>query len=392
MKLKLITVAAVLYTSLAVAQTTLVSYEYWFNQDTANRTTQAIGNTSINASSLSSGYHTLYMRVKDSNGKWSSVLYREFNKPNNNFSSGINAYQYWFDTDTANTTTVAITAAAHINQAAIIGATALAPGEHTLYMRTKENNGNWSAVLYRNFVKPANLPTNKIVSVRFWSDTTNTSNPIDMQQFVFPTPAQYLDYSALLDFCSSTIGNRKMFFQLRDTRGYWSAVISHSSYNVNMVSTGAPTGITVSQSGTNLVASSPWGIQWYEETTGLLVGETNDTLSNPQQGNYYAVITNNCGTDTSNIVPVIISEIGKQADEMKVSVFPNPSNGYFTIQINEEQPTNTVLTITNAMGAVVWQQELAARRTTFFLNNATGVYFANLGNDKTSIIKRIVIE
>ena len=87
------------------SNTTIVTSEYWFDNDYANHVDQAVNNqteyylnTDIAASSLINGVHVLNIRFLDGNGAWSTVLAQSFIKAGGNIvSNSIIGYRYWFN-------------------------------------------------------------------------------------------------------------------------------------------------------------------------------------------------------------------------------------------------------------------------------------------------------
>ena len=78
-----------------------------------------------------------------------------------------------------------------------------------------------------------------------------------------------------------------------------------------------------------------YNYQWYEVTNGMIAG-ANDSLYIPiQPGDYYCVITDSTGCiGTSNTINVIGAGINDLVTGNLFSVHPNPSNGWFLIELN----------------------------------------------------------
>lgn len=78
-----------------------------------------------------------------------------------------------------------------------------------------------------------------------------------------------------------------------------------------------------------------------------------------------------------------------------VQVFPNPSNGNFTVMFREELNTELNVSVVNMVGQVVETQVVnpsATRTTTFDLSNeAAGVYFVRVDGDEGSVVKKIMV-
>lgn len=66
-----------------------------------------------------------------------------------------------------------------------------------------------------------------------------------------------------------------------------------------------------------------------------------------------------------------------------ISVYPNPSNGVFTVELNERADVQVM----NILGSVVYRQELSAFKNVIDLSSqASGVYFVNVNGEVTKIV------
>ena len=73
--------------------------------------------------------------------------------------------------------------------------------------------------------------------------------------------------------------------------------------------------------------------------------------------------------------------------ELEVSVYPNPSNGIFSMQMNNEQLTNInyQLSIYNVMGEKVFQSQISNLKLQISLDAPSGIYFYKLSSLKEII-------
>ena len=168
----------------ASAQPNIVFAEYFVDNDPGfgNATSISIVPSpnisdnlfNVSIGSLLSGLHTLFIRSKDANGKWSVTNPKIFYKTSaSGISSNITRAEYFFDTDPGfgNATNIPVTAGTdvpNINLSASIGG--LTAGVHYLSLRSKNANGIWSVTNNMPFYKPGPVIGN-IVNAEYFFDT-----------------------------------------------------------------------------------------------------------------------------------------------------------------------------------------------------------------------------
>ena len=154
---------------------TMSQYDYWLDNDYANRTSVE-GTTidtplSIDISSLLPGVHFFNYRAKDNTGKLGG-LYRYLffvGGSGNAGSSTMSQYDYWLDNDYANRKTVNSTT---INSPLSIDISSLSIGVHFFNFRPKDTNGQLGGLYRYLFFKQANEAemTEKLARVEMWID------------------------------------------------------------------------------------------------------------------------------------------------------------------------------------------------------------------------------
>jgi len=138
----------------------IVAMEYFFDTDPGFGNGMAIAvsadtitNTTfdIDISALDAGFHKVYFRVKDETGKWSLSLVEQVfrviygpavDKPD------IIAMEYFIDTDPGfgNGTNVSVNADPVVGLTFNVDISGSSSGEHILYVRTMDENNNWSLI------------------------------------------------------------------------------------------------------------------------------------------------------------------------------------------------------------------------------------------------------
>jgi hypothetical protein len=214
------------------SQSAIKGYEYWFNDDYANKTTATVTptqrlliNKDIPTNGLIGGINILNFRSFDNSGKYSSIVSHFFFKtslPENNTSPEIVAYEYWLDTDYENAVLISTPVQQQVNISELISMSSLKNGVHNFNIRFKDNTYLWSSVVSHFFYKtPGQIITqNMITEYRYWmnNDFANVKN-------VRLTPAQQVNATGNLDLTNLPKGNHEIHFQFKDTLGMWSVVM-----------------------------------------------------------------------------------------------------------------------------------------------------------------------
>ncbi|MFT3980739.1 MAG: T9SS type A sorting domain-containing protein [Ferruginibacter sp.] len=163
------------YPSAPAAMVDITAAEYFIDDDPGFGNATAIAMSAstdisniaaqVNVSGLTTGVHRLYLRSRNSNGRWSLTnvtaftVDQDYAYPDAPAAPGNISYaEYFFDDDPGfgNGTGIAITPGTDISNMTFSANTAgLADGAHTLYIRSKNN---WSITNYISFIKGQVLP------------------------------------------------------------------------------------------------------------------------------------------------------------------------------------------------------------------------------------------
>ncbi|MCB9189346.1 MAG: PKD domain-containing protein [Flavobacteriales bacterium] len=245
MKHLLLQFALMLAVSWCFGQSTVVGYEYWFDQGFSSKVENSISPTqsftfdaNISTTGLSTGIHSFNFRTYDANGLFSVVLSQYFYKVPESGSSSNNlvAYEYWFDEDYANAQVISSVPQQQIDLTTIMQATGFSFGIHTLNIRFKDQSGLWSGVLSQYFYKvPESVSsTNNIVAYEYWFD----GDYANVERV--NTPVQKtLNVNDLLNTSVLNVGIHSFQIRFLDEAGLWSSIISEPFYKTPEIDGGS---------------------------------------------------------------------------------------------------------------------------------------------------------
>ena len=132
--------------------------------------------------------------------------------------------------------------------------------------------------------------------------------------------------------------------------------------------------------------------QWINCAGNIAItGETNQTYSATENGNYAVVVTNNNCSDTSACVNVISVGLNRfESINSQFEVFPNPNNGTFSLRTNNSELGT--ISITNTLGELVYFEIIKSANAEINISEfGSGIYFITLTSVNKRYIKRLVV-
>ncbi len=168
-----------------------------------------------------------------------------------------------------------------------------------------------------------------------------------------------------------------------------------SSDTVSVTIFPSPSVPVISRNVAVLTSTAASSYQWYFNSA-IITGETNQTYTPTQNGNYYVVITdtNGCSSfsSTYSMIDVNVREL-LQANG--VNLYPNPNNGNFTVQF-DQKGLSSVMEIYNVNGQKVYAQNFNTNgivTADFNLDVEAGIYFIRvLLEDGSVLTQRMIVE
>ena len=134
---------------------------------------------------------------------------------------------------------------------------------------------------------------------------------------------------------------------------------------------------------------------------GQMSSDLEPTNIYAEPGTYTVVLTmtNDCGDRTSTqTIEVLSVHTAEAFGDMVFSVFPNPTQGKFTVSIENANLSNQLsLELRDVQGRVIEYQKLQAisgniQHTFNQPNLPSGVYFLKLSDQENSTVARIIVE
>ena len=153
----------------------------------------------------------------------------------------------------------------------------------------------------------------------------------------------------------------------------------------------SPSDITTTTNELTITANNIGAIyQWLDcdNNYAEISGETSVAFTAVANGSYAVEITENGCLDTSDCVAIITVAIIEDDFRKQVSVFPNPTEKEFTLQI----PENGSLVIYDLMGKIVLKKQVTIIQKIEVSHLAKGLYNLQVSTTKGNVLKKLAIE
>lgn len=205
----------------------------------------------VSITSLADGFHTLSVRAKDANNKWSTTFTSPFYKISAvTFVSApnITKLEYFIDGDlgAGACTDVPFTVGTSItNLQVTVPLTSVADGFHTITFRAKDANGKWSTAFTNPFYKLAatslaNAPN--ITKLEYFIDgDLGAGLGIDVP---ITAGTSISNLQVTVPLTSVTDGFHSITFRAKDANGKWSTAFTSPFYKLSSTSLAAAPNIT----------------------------------------------------------------------------------------------------------------------------------------------------
>jgi hypothetical protein len=190
----------------------------------------------IDVSVLPRGMHTLYVEVKDNNGRWSLYDHDNIHIWGGLQMATLNACEYFFDSDPGFGEGIQIPlSASTVNDSYDLDLTGLSNGVHVAYVRVRDGVNQWSLYAQRVFQIVGSMQEELVEAEYFFNSDPGLGNgqPISLSNLAF-------EGSLELSVAGLPNGVHTLYMRVKDARGIWSLFSQH-----NILVTNAQPGTTL---------------------------------------------------------------------------------------------------------------------------------------------------
>ncbi len=151
--------------------------------------------------------------------------------------------------------------------------------------------------------------------------------------------------------------------------------------------------LTTTTSGVDISANNANATyRWINCVSGVIDGETGQTFTATANGSYAVELTENGCVDTSDCVDILTVGILENSFGDKLSVYPNPTNGNFTIYLGAIYEKAQLL-ITDISGKLIESKTIAQSQVlNLSIDEPAGIYFVSVQADNKKAVIRMVKE
>lgn len=149
----------------------------------------------------------------------------------------------------------------------------------------------------------------------------------------------------------------------------------------------SPTQPIITNNSTVLVTANDYdSYQWYLDGA-LITGANDSAYAVLENGDYEVEVSNTYGCSAFSSITTITT-VGTNEHTINGTIYPNPNNGTFTIETNQN---NITLNLYSSLGKLISTRYATESRIHTYKNLAIGAYFLLLSNDLQLVYKKIVV-
>lgn len=420
----LITLIAGILWSLASMAQDVVQGEYFIDTDLGFGNNTLVSFTPapdgtfpipVDLTGIEPGVHKLYLRTRDSDGKWSFTLRRNVEVPAPYSKTTIVAGEYFIDTDPGfgKGSPVAVGSPdSVILQNFDVASAPLSEGYHKLYGRFLDNYGRWSQTFRRN-IEVFKNDDNKVFKVEYFFTTDLGYGACS--SVIFATPATDGSFSFDIPRNSIPSGADSLFVRVQnDNNGRWSitalknmsVALPLTLLNFNVVNEGRSAVLkwyTTDEKNTDhfTIQRSVDGIQFSaigKVQAKSLAGVENtytysDELSGLNAGIVYyrlQMVDRDGKYSYSNV-----EHVNNEGNGTQIRLYPNPAHSYVIVgNYGRTDLSNAAIVVADVSGRILISQKFtnSPEQRVNVSSLAKGVYLVRIVNNGTTQTKKLIIE
>jgi PKD repeat protein len=368
----------------------------------------------INYNDLTEGYHKLYVRAKHAGGKWGSVSSKDFYAVNLSNIPYITQMEYFFDTDPGfgKGKSISVNDYFHdkIEQNITLDFGELDEGYHTLYVRFKDNQGNWGLYAKTPFYRITESNQSNIVEIEYFIDDDPGIGKAQVEKV---TPTQILTHNFFIDRSELLQGVHTMGVRVKNAYSEWSETKTKEFFfNIQPIADAGANqtvneGETVTLDGSNSYDpdGDPLTYRWTvpDEITLSSSTAAQPTFIAPEvlKDTVFIItleVFDGTNYSVSDQVEILIKnniDVGSAITILPgFKIFTNPSTGVFTIQLQNAADFRKIeMAIFNLLGKIVYQQDFysSGEYRIDLSEQASGIYLIHCTTNKKKQIKKLVV-
>ena len=404
-------------TKVVLATTPITTAEYFFDNDPGVGKATALTsftsandinlNRKVSVTGLTSGFHNLFIRTKDTKGKWSMYEGRiVYIQPNitSTIAEPIVSGEYFFDKDLGvgagipiNTGTETVSLSLNLPS---ITSSPLLSGTHNVFIRVKNKAGKWGMAERREFSICTNILGSPVVTGGSTlcpgsTLTLTAGNVTGATSYKWTGPNNFTATTQSISVSATTALQTGLYTVAAVNGTTGCGVGNPTKVNVVINETPVPTGLInqtlASEKTVADIVVTGTGVKWYNSASDASAG-LNPILSTTVLQNaktYYATQTlNGCKSTTSLAVTVTVSLGINDFDLNAFSYYPNPVSDELNLSYSYGLTSVKVIDI---LSKQVYFKKLKTNSTKIDMSSLVrGAYFVEVKSNKGSKIIKII--
>ena len=391
----------------ALAQDNITGMQWWIDSDYANNQFQTItpemtfeGSIPVPVASLPEGRHHLYFRFRSHEGKWSPILIKRFVSTSaGKAHTMMESVEYWFDGDPSTRKTHPLTPQHNLNDNLALEMNNLQTGRHSIHVRLKNTNGEYSPILTQRMTKtPEGDSLVHIAACEYWIDNDFYNRKLH----IFQEQKDTLDTTFGLDLTTFGKGSCVLSLLFLDNLGNPTNVIKRYIYN-------NPVGAE-----SNYIAGYRY---WFDDSGGAPIKRIFSGVQNPRETTLSIPVDQYEDGDTAivhlqfkdaigqwspSVVDTFVFNLPVKLDQHlaernQLLAYPNPVSDNLRIAIPEKAgDANLTLELFDALGKLVWVKKIKIENHSYFDVDVSGVksgaYYIRIITGVGIYAKQIIVE